>query len=173
MPFFTEENCSLHPVCTHCPVGLSSVATPFPLHSPQLDALGLRQGTAFACLFDFLYRPSEEVLSVMRPQLPPLLDPGAVKVGEGRGGGGAGRSKGRGGPLLDLSGATDIPSPACFCAPDCVICLDSGRDPDPSGGLAARIRQAVLVPPAALSTPIHVGVDTDPDPFMCGGIVPV
>ena len=93
MPFFTEENCSLHPVCTHCPVGLSSVATPFPLHSPQLDALGLRQGTAFACLFDFLYRPSEEVLSVMRPQLPPLLDPGAIKVGEGRGGGGAGRSR--------------------------------------------------------------------------------
>ena len=57
------------------------MSSPLPaLHFPQLEALGLRQGTAFACLFDFLYRPSEEVLSVMRPQLPPLLDPGAIKV---------------------------------------------------------------------------------------------
>ena len=46
----------------------------------QLKLLGLSQATAFACLFDFLYRPTKKVVKAMRPQLPPLLDPGAVKV---------------------------------------------------------------------------------------------
>ena len=57
--------------------------------------------------------------------------------------------------------------------PDCVDCVNSGRDPDPSGGLAASVWKAVLVPPATISTPIHVRVNTDTDPDPCGGLLAV
>ncbi|GAX78563.1 hypothetical protein CEUSTIGMA_g6003.t1 [Chlamydomonas eustigma] len=47
----------------------------------RLTELGLKQDTAFACLFDFLYRPTDQVVQALRPYLPALLDPLAVKIG--------------------------------------------------------------------------------------------
>lgn len=47
----------------------------------KLHALGMRKDTAFACLFDYLYRPTAPVVEQVRPQLPVLLNPDAIKVG--------------------------------------------------------------------------------------------
>ncbi len=48
--------------------------------APQLKAMGLSRDTAFACLFDLLYRPTDAAVSAVRPQLVQLLDPKAFKV---------------------------------------------------------------------------------------------
>ena len=63
-------------------IGQLNCILPFiPFARCQLEALGLQQGTAFACLFDFLYRPTKPVVRAMAPLLPPLLDPENIKVG--------------------------------------------------------------------------------------------
>jgi hypothetical protein len=70
-----------------------------PLVAGRLAAWGLPRENAFACLFDYLYRPSEDVLQAVRPQLGPLLDDSALRIGlQARTGeaGGACGSKGRG-----------------------------------------------------------------------------
>jgi hypothetical protein len=46
-----------------------------------LRLLGLRPATAFACIFDFLFRPSPAVLGMFEPQLRVLMEPGLAKVG--------------------------------------------------------------------------------------------
>ncbi len=51
-----------------------------PLLRPRIEALGMRQDTAFACLFDLLYRPTDEVVRAMRTELQPLLNPLALKA---------------------------------------------------------------------------------------------
>mmetsp|Transcript_6767 Transcript_6767/g.18159 ORF Transcript_6767/g.18159 Transcript_6767/m.18159 type:complete len:480 (-) Transcript_6767:609-2048(-) len=52
-----------------------------PYLQPALAALGLQQDIAFACLFDFLYRPVPEVVNMFRPELQILLDPSVFKIG--------------------------------------------------------------------------------------------
>lgn len=52
-----------------------------PYLKSKLAAMGLQQDTAFACLFDFLYRPTADVVAMVKPQLPVLLSPETVKIG--------------------------------------------------------------------------------------------
>mmetsp|Transcript_7862 Transcript_7862/g.16860 ORF Transcript_7862/g.16860 Transcript_7862/m.16860 type:complete len:466 (+) Transcript_7862:146-1543(+) len=52
-----------------------------PLLTERLAELGFQQETAFACLFDFLYRPTTDVLDMFQEQLAVLLDPDALKIG--------------------------------------------------------------------------------------------
>jgi hypothetical protein len=61
----------------HCPV-YKSFENPY--LTSNLKALGFQQETAFACLFDFLYRPTQEVIDVLKPQLQLLLQPSVTKV---------------------------------------------------------------------------------------------
>lgn len=49
----------------------------------KLAALGLQRDTAFACLFDFLYRPVPEVLDMFTRELNVLLDPVVREGGVG------------------------------------------------------------------------------------------
>lgn len=46
-----------------------------------LANLGLKRETAFACLFDFLYRPTREAIRTISPQLPSLLSDKYIKIG--------------------------------------------------------------------------------------------
>jgi hypothetical protein len=46
-----------------------------------LASLGLKRETAFACLFDFLYRPTREAIGAISPQLPMLLSDKYIKIG--------------------------------------------------------------------------------------------
>ena len=72
----------LHTVVWHADKGMIFRTFDNALLAPRLRALGLQQETAFACLFDFLYRPTEAAVQAVRPQLEALLaDPGALKIG--------------------------------------------------------------------------------------------
>jgi hypothetical protein len=46
-----------------------------------LASHGLKRETAFACLFDFLYRPTREAIRAISPQLPMLLSDKYIKIG--------------------------------------------------------------------------------------------
>jgi hypothetical protein len=43
--------------------------------------MGLRPATAFACLFDYLFRPTAKVMAMFQPQLRVLLEPSIIKIG--------------------------------------------------------------------------------------------
>ena len=46
-----------------------------------LSSLGFQRETAFACLFDFLYRPTRETVNAVKSQLPSLLSNEYIKIG--------------------------------------------------------------------------------------------
>eukprot|EP00271_Cylindrocystis_brebissonii_P004218 TRINITY_DN15839_c0_g1_i2.p1 TRINITY_DN15839_c0_g1~~TRINITY_DN15839_c0_g1_i2.p1 ORF type:complete len:504 (-),score=25.03 TRINITY_DN15839_c0_g1_i2:420-1931(-) len=50
-------------------------------HRRQLDKWGLRQDTAFACAFDFLFRPNAAVRSRVADELAQLSEPDTLKIG--------------------------------------------------------------------------------------------
>lgn len=52
-----------------------------PFLKDKLEALGLQRDTAFACLFDYLYRPTPPVLQLFKTELQTLLDPKVLKIG--------------------------------------------------------------------------------------------
>lgn len=47
----------------------------------HLKRLGLFPHTAFACLFDLLFRPTPAVLNMLKPELAILTRPDVVKIG--------------------------------------------------------------------------------------------
>jgi hypothetical protein len=52
-----------------------------PFLKDRLAALGFTQNTAFACLFDYLYRPVPEIIEMFKPELNVLLNPDILKIG--------------------------------------------------------------------------------------------
>ena len=83
--FFGEQDPSRlgdgkHSVVWYSDHGIVWKAFENPLLMDKLRALGMQQDTAFACLFDFLYRPAPDVLHLMERELSPLLDPNILKV---------------------------------------------------------------------------------------------
>ncbi len=70
-----------HTVVWHADHAMVYAAFDNPRLAPRLAELGLQRETAFACMFDFLYRPTPEVLELFRPELGVLLDPAVLKVG--------------------------------------------------------------------------------------------
>jgi len=60
--------------------GLVWKATNNPYIKQRLKAMGLNPINIFACLFDYLSRPTPGTISLVRPMLP-LLDPSLFKVG--------------------------------------------------------------------------------------------
>eukprot|EP00798_Chlamydomonas_sp_ICE-L_P020594 gene20594-27392_t len=72
-----------HSVVWHSDHGIIWKAFENPLLRPKLDALGMHQETAFACLFDFLYRPTPDILQLLEDELSPLLDPNVLKKNPG------------------------------------------------------------------------------------------
>lgn len=72
----------IHTVVWHADKGMVFRTFDNVLLVPRLRELGLQRETAFACLFDFLYHPTEAAVQAVHPQLEALLaDPRALKIG--------------------------------------------------------------------------------------------
>ncbi|KAJ9516056.1 hypothetical protein QJQ45_024485 [Haematococcus lacustris] len=52
-----------------------------PFLASRLKQLGFERETAFACLFDFIYRPAPEVVQLFAPELNVLMNPNILKIG--------------------------------------------------------------------------------------------
>ncbi len=71
----------VHTVVWHADHAMVYAAFDNPHLAPKLAELGLSRDTAFACLFDYMYRPTREVLDMFSGELATLLDPSVFKIG--------------------------------------------------------------------------------------------